>query len=345
MASRTFEVLARATGKSVEELTKVSNVYPFALSPFIVQRVEEGSYSLTALKQYLPDIQELENTHGFIPDPTGEIDSHQEQAILQVNDNRLLLLLTYQCLVYCRFCFRKSRVGFPEHQITAKQLENAVAYIQNNPAIEDVVLSGGDPLALPNRKLLPFLEKVVAIPHVKVIRIDSRALSTVPQRLDNELLSFMRSAKKFWYYSHMNHPDDIDHPQVRATIESLLMAGVPVLNQCVILAGINDNVETIYELMDKCYQQKVLPYHLYILDRVQGAAHFDVPMERILEICQALSRLPGPAQPVLIFVDPDNKKHRAIYDEASNLREFLQNREDMLHKIKLRANTPTLSSI
>ncbi len=343
MASRTFEVLARATGKSVEELVKVSNVYPFALSPFIVQRVEEGNYSLAALKQYLPDIQELENIHGFIPDPTGEVDCHQEHAILQVYDNRLLLLLTYQCLVYCRFCFRKSLVGFPQHQITNEQLETAITFIQNHPEIADVVISGGDPLAVPNRRLLPFLERIVAIPHVKVIRIDSRALSTIPHRLDNELVSFMHSAKKFWYYSHMNHPDDIDHPEVRATIERLLLAGVPVLNQCVILRGINDDVKTIYKLMEQCYQQKVLPYHLYILDRVQGAAHFDVPMERVIEICKALSHLPGPAQPVLIFVDPDNKKHRAVYDEASNLREFLTRREEMLHELEFRANTPSFS--
>ncbi len=332
MAARAFEVLACAAGKSVEELVKVSSVYPFALSPFIVRRVEEGNYSLAALKQFLPDIQELESIQGFIPDPTGEVDCHQEQAILQVYDNRLLLLLTYQCLVYCRFCFRKSLVGFPQHQVTDDQLEKALAYINEHTKIEDVVLSGGDPLAVPNRRLLPFLEKLVSIPHVKVIRIDSRALSTVPQRMNDELIDFLRLAKKFWYYAHMNHSDDIDHPAVKAAIERLLLAGVPVLNQCVILRGINDDVETMYKLMDMCYQQKVLPYHLYILDRVQGAAHFDVPVERVLEICKALSRLPGPAQPVLIFVDPANKKHRAVYDEASNLAEFLRRREEMLSK-------------
>src|SRR5689334_4050497 len=114
MTSKAFEVLARAAGKSVEELVAVSDVYPFALSPFIVQRVADGNYSLAALRQYLPDIQELTSVDGFIPDPTGEIDCHREQAILQVYDNRLLLLLTYQCLVYCRFCFRKSLVGFPQ---------------------------------------------------------------------------------------------------------------------------------------------------------------------------------------------------------------------------------------
>lgn len=343
MVSRIFEVLAQATGKSVEELVEVSNVYPFALSPFIVRRVEEGNYSLAALKQYLPDIQELKDIRGFIPDPTGEEDCHKEQAILQVYDNRLLLLLTYQCLVYCRFCFRKSLVGFPQHQISNKQLEDALTFIQNHPEIEDVVISGGDPLSVPNRRLLPFLEKVVAIPHVKVIRIDSRALSTVPQRLDNELVSFMRSAKKFWYYSHMNHPDDIDHPEVRDAIERLLLAGVPVLNQCVILRGINDDVDTLYRLMDQCYQHKVLPYHLYILDRVRGAAHFDVPTARVLELSKALSRLPGPAQPILIFVDPDNKKHRAVYDDASNLQGFLDRREEMLSQLESRKKIPSMA--
>lgn len=165
MAPKAFDILARATGKSIQELVEVSSVYPFALSPFIVRRVEEGSYSLTALKQFLPDMQELESIDGFIPDPTREGDCHQEQAILQVYSNRLLLLLTYQCLVYCRFCFRKAFVGFPQHQITDNQLQEALAYIQNHAEIEDVVVSGGDPLAMPNRRLLPFLEKVAAIPH------------------------------------------------------------------------------------------------------------------------------------------------------------------------------------
>lgn len=330
MASKTLEVLAHTTERPVEELVVVSEKYPFALTPFIVKRVREGTYSTSALRQFLPDIRELENTEGFSIDPTGESHNHPEEAILQTYDNRLVIMLTYQCLVYCRFCFRKAFVGFPEHQVTDEQIEKALSYVRAHPEIEDVVLSGGDPLAIPNRRLLPFLQELTSIPHIKVIRIDSRAISTVPKRIDDELIDFLKSDHRFWYHAHMNHPDDINHPEVVAAIRRLLSACVPVLNQSVILGGVNDDARTMCELMKQCYYNKVVPYNLYIFDRVNGAAHFEVPIDRVIDICEALSHLPGPAQPIIIYVDEKSKKHRAVYDEATDIRTFFASRSQAL---------------
>ncbi len=320
---KTLAMLAQKAGKSVDELVKTVDIYPFALTHFLRQRVEEGTYSLAALRQFLPDAQELQDVTGFSTDPAGESGKHPLPAILQAYNNRLVILLSYHCLVYCRFCVRKALVGMPEYTITNEQLEQALAFVRAHPEIEDVVLSGGDPLAVPNRRLLPFLRKLLTITHVRAIRIDSRAISTMPQRIDDELLDLLQSDDRFWYHAHMNHPDDLQHPAVQAAARRLRMAGVPVLNQSVILAGVNDDPAVMARLMSECYYHKILPYNLYVLDRVKGAVHFEVAEGQIVEICKTLSHLPGPAQPVLIFVDGESRKHRAVYDSVTDLHTFL----------------------
>jgi len=330
MVSKTFTVLANAVGKPAEEIEMVAKEYPFALTPFLVRRVEEGTYSAAALQQFVPDMRELLDVDGYSSDPTHEENIRPEEATLQTYDNRLLIMLTHQCLVYCRFCFRKSFVGFPEHAISEMQFDKALAYLAAHPEIKDVVLSGGDPLAVPNRRLIPFLKKITTIPHVEAIRIDSRALSTHPARIDDELIDFLRSDDRFWYHAHMNHPDDINHPDVIAAVRRLLSACVPVFNQSVILHGVNDDAETMSRLMMSCYRNKVIPYNLYIFDHVKGAAHFDVSNERIEKIYTALSRLPGPAQPVLVYVDERSRKHRTIFDEPEDLHAFLARRDAFL---------------
>lgn len=330
MASKTLIMLAQATNSPVEDLVKVSQEYPFALTPFLARRIQEGTYALAAARQFTPDMRELTSPEHFDIDPTGEKENHPEATILQTYDNRLVLMLTFQCLVYCRFCFRKAFVGHPEYTLSEEQIERGIAYIAAHPEIEDVVLSGGDPLALPNHRLLPILRKLTALPHLKVIRIDSRALNTAPQRLDDELVEFMKADGRFWYHAHLNHPDDIDHPEVIAGVKKLLAAQVPVMNQCVILAGVNDDPQIMAKLMKLCYYNKVLPYNLYIFDKVKGAAHFDVPLPKVIEICEALSHLPGPAQPIIIYVDKKSVKRRAIYDEALDIRAFFKKRSEDL---------------
>lgn len=326
MNLESITVLSNLAGRPVGELKQVAEKYPFAISPFLSDRVKNGTYSLAAARQYLPDARELLDVSGFVGDPTGEAGLHPEQSVLQTYSNRVALMVTHQCLVYCRFCFRKDFVGYPQNHISDADLQKAVAFIAARPEINDVLLSGGDALALPNRRLIPLLHALMEIPHLKAIRIHSRALSAHPKRLDDELLECLKTDDRFWYYAHMNHPDDLNHPEVIATVRRLLSARVPVLNQCVILAGVNDDPETMYRLMKLCYENKVLPYNLYVLDRVKGAGHFEVPVERIVEIYKALSDLPGPAQPVLVYVDSKSRKHRAVYSESINLSEFLGQR-------------------
>lgn len=326
MSAQALRMLAEVTQTPLEDLAQTARRYPFALPSFLRRRVEEGSYSRAALRQFLPDRRELLDIAGFTPDPTGESGLHPERGILQAYHNRAAIIVTYHCLVYCRFCFRKNVVGFDENKVPSEDLDRALAYVESHPEINDILLSGGDPLAMPNSRLIPFLERLVSIDHVRAVRIDSRALNAHPQRLDDELLAFLESKDRFWYYAHLNHPDDLDHPEVLAAVRRLLAARVPVMNQCVFLAGVNDNVATMSRLMELCYFNKVLPYNLYVLDRVKGGAHFEVPDEKVLEIYRALAGLGGPAQPLLVYVGGDSRKRRAINSEWMDLESFLDSR-------------------
>lgn len=324
--TKTMSVLSEISGFSVEKIAEVSERYPLAVSPFIVKRLQEGNYSLDALRQFLPDTRELVDIEGFVGDPTGEKELQPERSILRTYHNRLAIMVTLKCLVYCRFCFRKEKVGFPDSVMPETELDKAIDYIAAHPEINDILLSGGDPLSLSNQKLLPFLTKLGELKQLKAIRIDSRALSFAPDRLDNELLEFLEADGRYWYYAHMNHPDDVNHPKIIAAAKRLLSAGIPIYNQCVFLAGVNDNIETMVQLMEVCYEHKIIPYNLYVLDRVKGGAHFDVPIDRIVEIYKAISHLAGPAQPLLVFVDEKSRKHRAIYHESLDLHQFLNQR-------------------
>jgi KamA family protein len=332
MVPKNFAWLAEKSGKSAQELEVVDARYPFAMTRFLRQRILEGSYSVEAQRQFVPDIQELQGEVNFSTDPTNESGDRHGKAAIHTYENRLLIQLTNRCLAYCRFCFRKAFVGFPEHEISEEDLEQALAYLEDHPEIEDVIFSGGDPLALPNRRVLPVLKRLRRFRHLKAIRIDSRVLTTHPQRIDSELVDCLREDGRYWFYAHMNHPDDINYPETIAAIQRLVNAGVQVANQCVILAGVNDQPSVMSQLMTSCYQNKVWCYNMYIPDHVQGTEHFDVSSACIAAICKALLRLPGPAQPALVYVDEQNKKHHSRYDDIAELWHFLKNREDFLER-------------
>lgn len=330
MAEKILKMYANISGQSPENLRNVERNYPVAISQFLMNRFEKGDYSLQAMRQFMPDMSELDSIEGYISDPTGEQNLHPEKSILQTYDNRLALVVTNRCLVYCRFCFRKSFVGQPgDKVITDNDLLKALDFLETHPEIEDVLLSGGDPLALPNSKLIPFLQKMLKLPHIKTIRIHSRALSVDPDRIDDTLIEFLNSDtdNKFWYYAHMNHPDDVNHPDVISAVRRLQSVRIPVMNQCVILNGVNNDPDVMKRLMKLCYENKIIPYNLYILDKVKGVAHFEVSYQNIIDIYRTLSSLPGPAQPVLVFVDEKSRKHRTVYDNQSDLENFLLSRQ------------------
>lgn len=318
-----FEVIDKNFDIEISELKKVSARYPFLITSFLRDRIENGTYSKEAARQFVPDLLELDNHDGYAVDPCNERKNQKTRAVIHRYDNRVALILTQRCLVYCRFCFRKDFVGHDDTTIGDDALDDALNYIKSDTKARDILLTGGDPLVIPNSRLIPFLEKLASIDHVKVIRIDSRALNAFPRRLDDDFLSFCESKRVFWYHAHINHPDDINDPSVLDAVNKMLKAGIPVMNQCVILRGVNDDAEIITELMMNCYENKVIPYNMYVLDKVKGAHHFAVSKERIMKIYESVGTLPGPAQPALVLVNKENVKQRVLFNKTIDIESFL----------------------
>ncbi len=323
MAYGRLELAQELLGQPLEPLVKVSELYAFKLSRFLHDRIQSGTYSLTAARQFLPDARELSDHIGAKFDPCNEKSFKATDHVIQKYNNRAALIVTHHCLVYCRFCFRRDFVGFAENKVTSEALEESFRYLEANTDNRDVLVTGGDPLALPNHKLIPILKRLSDIDHIKVIRVHTRALSAQPDRFDDELLTAIRLSGKVWLYAHMNHPDDIDHPEVYSAVERIRMTGTPILNQAVILAGINDDPCVLNTLCLKLYEAKIIPYHVYILDRVPGTSHFFVEPEKLYELFESLTKLPGPAQPVFVVMDREDFKHKMMPGVTINKSAFL----------------------
>ena len=328
MVSR-LRLASELLGQPVELTKRVAEQYPFKLSTFLAGRLAAGDYSLEAARQFLPDGRELLDWAGAEFDPCNEDEFRQTDTVIQRYDNRAAIVLTQKCLVYCRFCFRRDFVGFNDNAVSDESIDDGIAFLEATPEIRDVLLTGGDPLALANVDLIRIVNRITAIDHIRVIRVHTRALSVDPARIDADLVGAFAASGKIWFYTHMNHPDDLDHSDVRSALRRLRSAGVPVLNQAVILGGVNDGFGVLAKLMSDCYESQIIPYHLYVLDRVPGAEHFDVSPDRVIEVLSELSSVSGPAQPVLVIVDRTDMKHRvvpsALLDEA-RLRTLLERR-------------------
>lgn len=298
------------------EWHRIDEQYPVLIPPFLKRRMEQGNYGVRAARQYYPDIREVTGNELLPTDACNEGEFKESDQLIVKYSNRAALIVTHRCLGYCRFCFRKDFVGKDENTAVPDALEQAISHIERNSAIKDVLISGGDPMALPNRELLPIMKRLSDIDHLSNIRIHTRAISTNPRRVDREFLDALMDSDKFWIYTHMNHIEDLEHEEVLRSLKSVQATGVPVLNQAVILGGVNDSVQDINVLMEGLYRRRIIPYHLYVFDVVRGAAHFDVSAAIIGEIFAGLSNLPGPAQPVMVLVDSSNLKRRFVFDYA-----------------------------
>jgi KamA family protein len=309
MASDFLSNMAKLYGLSTEDLEKVTDQLPFLITPFLRKRVEEADYSIEAFRQFMPDIQELLAVSGYVSDPNDEASKRVRPWMIRSYKDRALLMLTMRCLVICRFCFRRDEIaqGKP---IPRPQLIGALAYIKNEE-IEDVVISGGDPLAAPRELFMLAIVGLCALPRVRKVRIDTRAVNTFPQAFDRDLLRFLGLySPRVDIYAHMNHPDDVNHPDVLACIQHIRETGVSLYNQRVILAGCNDDPVVQVQLSKMLYHNGVFDYAVYLPDPQSGTAHFNVPDSKIMAISEALATISGPAIPQLVYVGDDDHKHR-----------------------------------
>jgi EF-P beta-lysylation protein EpmB len=249
------------------------------------------------LRQVLPLGEELAPATNFVADPVEDRRFQIAPGLLQKYQGRALMIVTGACAVHCRYCFRR-HFPYGESPPSPQVWEAAIDRLAADPSLEEIILSGGDPLTLVDAALAELAERLALIRHLRRLRIHTRLPVVIPQRVTSELLGWLRGTRLTpIVVVHVNHPAELDRA-TGAALGRLVDAGVPVLNQTVLLRGVNDDADTLAELSQRLVNWRVMPYYLHQLDRVAGAAHFEVPSERGLRIMEELHRrLPGYAIP------------------------------------------------
>lgn len=286
---------------------------PFALRAPLgyCQRIEKGNPDDPLLRQILPLDAELLNDQQFSLDPVGDLAAMEVPGLLHKYHGRVLIITTAACAVHCRYCFRRH---FPYQENRAEQnWQETIDYISAHSDIHEVILSGGDPLSLTESRLKNLTDKLINIPHIKTLRLHTRQPVVLPERINNELLSWLDSLPwKIVMVLHCNHANEID-PAVAFALKQLQQHQVILLNQSVLLAGVNDDAEVLVNLSQKLFAHHVLPYYLHLLDKVQGAKHFYVNHERARQLLSEVRQcLPGYLVPRLVEEKAGEKSKTAI---------------------------------
>jgi len=265
-----------------------------------VARMRRGDRHDPLLLQVLPQLAELEAVAGFVDDAVGDLDARAASGVLHKYEGRALLIASGTCAINCRYCFRR-HFPYSEELAAAQQWREALAYLHREESISELILSGGDPLALSTGKLAELSAGLADIAHVRRVRIHSRLPVVLPERIDDSLLGWLADLpQQKVVVLHANHANEFDHG-VDAACARLRACGAILLNQSVLLRGINDDVETLAALSERMFAAGVLPYYLHQLDRVQGTAHFEVGDAEATALIEALrARLPGYLVPRLV---------------------------------------------
>lgn len=300
---RTPEALAEALYLPVEQviaMTGAHNDFPIRVTDSYLQRIERGNLKDPLLLQILPQPSELQVHSGFNRDPVGDQSAIQGQGILQKYHGRALLVTTAACGIHCRYCFRR-HYDYSQQGLNAVVEPNDLQWIQQNPTIHEIILSGGDPLMLSDRRLVHLLHLLEAIPHLQTLRIHTRMPIVAPSRINPPLVEALLSSRlNIVMVIHSNHSRELDD-SVASALAPLANSPVTLLNQSVLLRDINDHPESLTELSLRLFECGVLPYYLFLLDRVQGSHHFEVNEQNAINLINTIgSSLPGYLVPRLV---------------------------------------------
>ncbi|OUS18494.1 EF-P beta-lysylation protein EpmB [Gammaproteobacteria bacterium 50_400_T64] len=258
-----------------------------------VQRMNKGDIDDPLLKQVLPLGAEMLAAPGFSRDPLGEEDANPVPGVVHKYQGRALLIISPACAIHCRYCFRR-HFPYEDNTLGRKEWQMALDYLASDKSISEVIYSGGDPLAANDNFLLWITQQIATIPHIKRLRIHTRLPLVIPSRIDPSCLHWMTATRlKVVMVWHINHPNEIDQAVSQAA-QRLKRHGIELLNQTVLLKQVNDSVYTLAELSEKLFDVGIMPYYIHRLDKVSGAAHFEVSDNKIQQLQQALlNALPG----------------------------------------------------
>lgn len=304
---RSSSALLAAVG--LEAQAAVESAFP-VLAPWpLVRLIRKENPNDPILRQLLATDLEREEVDGFLADPLAEANATPAPGLIHKYHGRALLITTGACALHCRYCFRRE---FPYSAHAAGQLHAALEYLRQKKDIHEIILSGGDPLSLSDDRFASLIETLDNIPQLRTIRIHSRFPIAIPQRVNTALLRTLRSSKKtVMTVIHANHPQEIG-PDQQTALRALTQCG-PLLNQAVLLRGVNDRLEALEDLSHILFQQGVLPYYLHQLDKVRGAAHFSVSDSQAIQLHDQLrDRVPGYLLPKLVREQPGAQAKSAL---------------------------------
>ena len=298
-----IDELLNQLGLKAEDLNateQAASQFPIKVPQPFVKLMEYGNPKDPLLKQVLPITSELQVNSNFSTDPVGESSFNPVPGIVHKYRNRVLMIISPNCAINCRYCFRR-HFPYEDNRQSKQQWLKALDYLKTKPEINEVIYSGGDPLAANDNFLSWLTGEIESIKHIKRLRIHTRLPVVIPSRIDDPLLNWLSNTRlKTTVVLHINHANEID-TALSHGVDRLKQAGILVLNQSVLLKGINDNSHQLICLSEKLFDAGIMPYYLHMLDPVQGASHFDVPEAQAVEIFnQIQSELPGFLVPKLV---------------------------------------------
>ncbi len=270
------------------DIQKCLSKFRMAVTPYYASLMNPENPNCPIRMQAVPAIAETYISDQEMLDPLSEERDSPVKNVVHRYPDRVLLLVTHTCAMYCRHCTRRRVVGEEDRFITPSELDDAVAYISQNEKIRDVLISGGDPLTMGDAALERIIARLRAIPHIEIIRIGTRVPVVLPMRITPALLRMLKKYQPIWINTHFNHPVELTAEALRACA-AIIDAGIPLGNQSVLLRGINDNADIMKELLLKLVKARVRPYYLYQCDMSQGLSHFRTRVETGIQIIQSLT--------------------------------------------------------
>jgi len=272
---------------SERKALQTSGLFRVDITPYFISLIDPDNPNDPVRMQIIPREEEMQAFTAMMEDSLAEDRHSPVPGLVHRYPDRVLMLVTTQCASYCRYCTRSRIVGDPGQTFSRQEFEAQIEYLQRTPQVRDVLLSGGDPLVLAPKILEEILNRLREIPHIEIVRIGSRVPVFLPMRVTQELCDMLEKYHPLWINIHINHPNEISQ-ELADACDRMSRAGIPLGNQSVLLAGVNDCVHIQRELVQKMTRIRVRPYYLYQCDLVEGAGHFRTPVAKGIEIIEGL---------------------------------------------------------